>query len=388
MLDYFKLHSKSKIGKMLLNDSVDSPNLTKSSPNRNPLSISRESGGLNSELLPSQSSAFSSSSRKTRSGPADFSKKNSSSLFTSVPSTGPLKPLDSAADKADSANNKSMTHLKYEDHQNYSLSKTSGFRVLICVMVPLFVIGFTAGGFILISVHNAILLLVVISIFGFVVGVLVWNVCWGKDAVVGVLLGYTDAELGRAKEGQYVKVTGVVSCGSVSLESSYEKVSKCVYTSTSLYEYRGLNENPASSKQRRFTWGLRYLERNTTDFYISELESGLRALVKAGHSSKVTPYVDETTIIDIASKRKELSSTFINWLRERNLPSNVRKMRLKEGYIKEGSTISVMGIVQRNDNELMIVPPSEPISTGCEWRRFLLPVKIEGIVLRCEDNTA
>lgn len=373
---------------MLLNDSVDSPNLTKSSPNRNPLSISRESGGLNPELLPSQSSAFFSSSRKTRSGPADFSKKNSSSLFTSVPSTGPLKPLDSTADKADSANNKSMTHLKYEDHQNYSLSKTSGFRVLICVMVPLFVIGFTAGGFILISVHNAILLLVVISIFGFVVGVLVWNVCWGKDAVVGVLLGYTDAELGRAKEGQYVKVTGVVSCGSVSLESSYEKVSKCVYTSTSLYEYRGLNENPASSKQRRFTWGLRYLERNTTDFYISELESGLRALVKAGHSSKVTPYVDETTIIDIASKRKELSSTFINWLRERNLPSNVRKMRLKEGYIKEGSTISVMGIVQRNDNELMIVPPSEPISTGCEWRRFLLPVKIEGIVLRCEDNTA
>lgn len=374
---------------MLLNISVDSANLTKSNPNPKPLSISREFGGLNSELLPSQSSAFSSSSRKTGSGPAD-SLKNSSSLFTSVPSTGPLKPLDSsaAAAKADSANNESMTHLKYEDHQDYSLSNTSGFRVLICVVVPLFVIGFTAGGFILISVHNAILLVVVIFIFGVVVGVLVWNACWGKDAVVGVLLGYSDAELGRAKDGQYVKVTGVVTCGSVSLESSYEKVSKCVYTSTSLYEYRGLNVNPANSKQRCFTWGLRYLERYATDFYISELESGSRALVKAGDSSNVTSYVDETTIIDIASKKKELSSTFMNWLRERNLPSNVRKMRLKEGYIKEGSTVSVMGVVQRNDNELMIVPPSEPISTGCQWRRFLLPVNIEGIVLRCEDNTA
>ena len=56
-------------------------------------------------------------------------------------------------------------------------------------------------------------------------------------------------------------------------------------------------------------------------------------------------------------------------------------------YIKEGSTVSVMGVVQRNDNVLMIVPPSEPLSAGCQWSKCMLPVSLEGIVLRCEDTS-
>lgn len=54
-------------------------------------------------------------------------------------------------------------------------------------------------------------------------------------------------------------------------------------------------------------------------------------------------------------------------------------------YIKEGSTVSVMGVVQRNDNVLMIVPPPEPFTTGCQWLKCILPASLEGIVLRCED---
>ena len=46
-----------------------------------------------------------------------------------------------------------------------------------------------------------------------------------------------------------------------------------------------------------------------------------------------------------------------------------------------------MGVVQRNDNVLMIVPPSEPVSTGCQWGRFLLPANLDGIILRGEDNS-
>lgn len=56
-------------------------------------------------------------------------------------------------------------------------------------------------------------------------------------------------------------------------------------------------------------------------------------------------------------------------------------------YIKEGSTVSVMGVVQRNDNVLMIVPPPEPFSTGCQWGKCILPASLEGIVLRCEDSS-
>lgn len=56
-------------------------------------------------------------------------------------------------------------------------------------------------------------------------------------------------------------------------------------------------------------------------------------------------------------------------------------------YIKEGSTVSVMGVVQRNENVLMIVPPSEPFSTGCQWTKCVLPANLDGIVLRCEDTS-
>jgi hypothetical protein len=35
------------------------------------------------------------------------------------------------------------------------------------------------------------------------------------------------------------------------------------------------------------------------DFYISDFQSGLRALVKSGCGAKVAPYVDESVVIDI-----------------------------------------------------------------------------------------
>lgn len=66
-------------------------------------------------------------------------------------------------------------------------------------------------------------------------------------------------------------------------------------------------------------------------------------------------------------------------------------MLIKEGVccdscIKEGSTVSVMGVVRRHDNVLMIVPPPEPISTGCQWSRCLLPTYVEGLILTCDDT--
>lgn len=52
----------------------------------------------------------------------------------------------------------------------------------------------------------------------------------------------------------------MVTCGNVPLESSFQKVPRCVYTSTSLYEYRGWDSKAANPKHRRFTWGLRAAE--------------------------------------------------------------------------------------------------------------------------------
>ncbi|KAK8641671.1 hypothetical protein V6N13_011053 [Hibiscus sabdariffa] len=129
------------------------------------------------------------------------------------------------------------------------------------------------------------------------------------------------------------------------------------------------------------------LKRRSVDFYISDFQSGLRALVKTGNGASVTPYVDDSIVIDVNPANETLSPEFIRWLGERNLSSDDRLMRLKEGYIKEGSTVSVMGVVQRNDNVLMIVPPPEPITAGCQWAKCIFPASLEGIVLRCEDTS-
>ncbi|CAF1814124.1 BnaC04g08590D [Brassica napus] len=56
-------------------------------------------------------------------------------------------------------------------------------------------------------------------------------------------------------------------------------------------------------------------------------------------------------------------------------------------YIKEGSTVSVIGVVQRNESVLMIVPTTEPLAAGWQWSKCTFPASLEGIVLRCEDSS-
>ncbi|MBA0598324.1 hypothetical protein Gorai_008091 [Gossypium raimondii] len=188
------------------------------------------------------------------------------------------------------------------------------------------------------------------------------------------------------KDEREVDAIQVVTCGSIPLESSYQRVPRCVYVSTELYEYRGWGGKSANPKHRYFSWGCRHSEKYVADFYISDFQSGLRALVKAGYGAKVAPFVKPATAVDITKENRDLSPSFLSWLAERNLSSDDRIMRLKEGYIKEGSTVSVMGVVRRHDNLLMIAPPSEPISIGCQGSRCLLPTYVEGLILTCDEN--
>ncbi|GKC07377.1 uncharacterized membrane protein-like protein [Tanacetum coccineum] len=55
--------------------------------------------------------------------------------------------------------------------------------------------------------------------------------------------------------------------------------------------------------------------------------------------------------------------------------------------IKEDNIVNVMVIVQRHNNVLMIVPLFESVPTGCQRTRCLLPMSLDGIVLRCEDSS-
>jgi hypothetical protein len=49
--------------------------------------------------------------------------------------------------------------------------------------------------------------------------------------------------------------------------------------------------------------------------------------------------------------------------------------------------LSVTGVFSKKNGEAMILPPAEPISTGCVFRSFLLPTYFDGIVLRFMDRS-
>ncbi|KAK3036959.1 hypothetical protein RJ639_030924 [Escallonia herrerae] len=313
-----------------------------------------------------------------------------------------------------------------------------GFRVskaAMWVVAVVVVMGLVVGAFLTVAVKKVVILVAVGAVAAPMAVVLTWNCAWKKRGLLGYLTRYPDAELRGAVDGQYVKVTGridgtmnmkvsievynfevkvvidgmmnmkvsieVVTCGSIPLESSFQKVQRCVYASTELYEYRGWGGKSANPKHSFFSWGCRHSEivfsvakgifvtssqKFVADFYISDFQSGLRALVKAGYGAKVAPFVKPTTVADITKENRELSPSFLRWLADRSLSSDDRVMRLKEGYIKEGSTVSVMGVVRRHDNVLLIVPPSDPLSTGCQWARCLLPTYVEGLILTCDES--
>ena len=50
-------------------------------------------------------------------------------------------------------------------------------------------------------------------------------------------------------------------------------------------------------------------------------------------------------------------------------------------YVQEGSTVSVVGMVSRDNGMIAIVEPPEVMSTGCLWQKLLLPVDVDGLVL-------
>lgn len=274
-----------------------------------------------------------------------------------------------------------VTSLTEEGKLGFKVSKVAMWVFLVVVLM-----GLVVGAFLMVAVKKALILVMVVAVLVPAVLVFLWNLAWRRRGLLGFLKKYPDAELREAIDGQYVKVTGVVTCGSIPLESPFQKVPRCVYVSTELFEYRGLGGKSANPKHHFYSWGCRNSEKYVADFYISDFHSGLRALVKAGYGAKVAPFVKSTTVVDVTKNNKDLSPNFLSWLSDRSLTSDDRVMRLKEGYIKEGSTVSVMGVVRRHDNVLMIVSPPEPTSTGCRWASCLLPTYVEGLILTCDEN--
>ncbi|KAM1460151.1 hypothetical protein ACFX2I_037002 [Malus domestica] len=376
-----------ELGKMFDIQIADHP---LSAPSSGPPPPSKLSGSR-----PSSSSQHNSGS--VRSGPnsGQISKKSSGPLtpqlqVTGLITSGPLGsgPLSSgprrSSGQLEQTGSMSKSKVVYGSAVTTLTDEVKvGFRVskvAVWVFMVVAAMGLLVGGFLMVAVKKWVILVAVALFLLPVLVVIVWNFAWRRRGLLGFVRRYPDAELRGAIDGQYVKVTGVVTCGSIPLESSYQRVPRCVYVSTELCESKGCCVRKSENKKSRHS------EKYVSDFYISDFQSGLRALVKAGHGAKVAPFVKPATVVNMTKENKELSPSFLRWLGERNLSTDDRVMRLKEGYIKEGSTVSVMGVVRRHDNVVMIVPPTEPVSTGFQWFRCLLPTYVEGLILTCDDN--
>ncbi|KAJ7951360.1 Ubiquitin-specific protease family C19-related protein [Quillaja saponaria] len=257
------------------------------------------------------------------------------------------------------------------------------------ILLSLFFLGLTVSLFILVEVHNAAFFVSLLLLSVLVLAFIVWNNHnWRTKGAIFFFLGsFPDSDLRVAQEGQLVKITGLATCGSVSLESSYEKATRCIYASTLLHEYRGLGLRPKNASNLCFRWNLTYCERFSTDFYITDQRSGIRVAVKAGSGCKVLPLILESEIVNTTGHCRILSPHLRKWLTDRDLSAEPRLLRLEEGYVQEGSVVTVIGMLHKSNDVLMIIQPPEVISTRCLWHKLLLPVDIDGLVIGVSKMT-
>jgi len=139
------------------------------------------------------------------SGPISSGPLNSSGAPRKV--SGPLEATGSMKMQGSAAvHNQAVTVLSQGDEYSF---RRNFPKAVLWLLILLFVMGFIAGGFILGAVRNAILLIVVVVLFGLVAASFSWNTYWGRRSIMGFVANYPDSELRTAKNGQFVKVSGV-----------------------------------------------------------------------------------------------------------------------------------------------------------------------------------
>ncbi|GAU29892.1 hypothetical protein TSUD_379820 [Trifolium subterraneum] len=252
-----------------------------------------------------------------------------------------------------------------------------GFRVsrsVIWVFMVVVAMCLLVGVFLTVAVKKTVILFALGGIIVPILLLIIWNCVWGRKGLLGFIKRYPDAELRVFLWSHLIKEYLDVYMS----PQNYTNIKDGVENQQilNIVASLGVLDTPSHTPHTQ-----RHVFTQMADF-----QTGLRALVKAGYGAKVAPFVEPTTVVDVTKENRELSPNFLGWLADRKLSTDDRIMRLKEGYIKEGSTVSVMGIVRRHENVLMIVPPTEPVSTGCQWIRCLLPTGVEGLILTCEDS--
>jgi hypothetical protein len=100
----------------------------------------------------------------------------------------------------------SVTTLSDDVKVNFRISKA-----VVWVFMVVVAMGLLVGGFLMVAVKKWVILVAVVLVLVPVAVVIVWNCVWGKRGLLGFVRSYPDAELRGAIDGQFVKVTGVIS---------------------------------------------------------------------------------------------------------------------------------------------------------------------------------
>ncbi|KAG8065525.1 hypothetical protein GUJ93_ZPchr0004g39402 [Zizania palustris] len=134
--------------------------------------------------------------------------------------------------------------------------------VAVWAVAALLAVGLGLGALVLAVVHSAALLVVALLLSAAVVAFLLWNAAAAPSgrALRQFVDGLPASSLRTAADGQLVKITGIVSCGDISLISSYEKVENCVYTSAILSKLGRWGSEVANPKNRCSKWKLMHAE--------------------------------------------------------------------------------------------------------------------------------
>lgn len=114
-----------------------------------------------------------------------------------------------------------------------------GFRVskaVVWVFLVVAAMGLLVGAFLMVAVKKAVILVSVAGVLVPILAVVIWNYFWGKRGLLGFVKRYPDAELRGAIDGQYVKVTGVITLISITIDENFRIQQKkslsciCIYT--------------------------------------------------------------------------------------------------------------------------------------------------------------
>ncbi|KAJ6292307.1 hypothetical protein OIU78_024478 [Salix suchowensis] len=84
-------------------------------------------------------------------------------------------------------------------------------RPVVWVVMVVVVMGLLVGAFLMVAVKKAVILVAVGAVLVPLSVGLIWNCAWGRRGLLGFVRRYPDTELRGAIDGQYVKVTGVIS---------------------------------------------------------------------------------------------------------------------------------------------------------------------------------